>query len=177
MSDCERFAQIAPDKWPTVTEPMAQVAHVKRPTKIVKSYVWYVFCTFFMSDSLISSFLMSDVSESLRSLTKNEWPWVICSGRSEEMSDVSESLFLLTKNHEKWANHSFFWVNRSFFDKKRAIRSEINWVNSQPCSLVIIILYCKSALGPRTDHSYREGMLLSVVSNKRRALRRIYTYI
>ena len=30
---------------------------------------------------------MSDVSKSLRSLTKNERPWVIGSGRSEEMSD------------------------------------------------------------------------------------------
>ena len=47
---------------------------------------------------LISSFLVSDVSESLISLTKNERPWVIRSGRSEEMSDVSKSLILLTKN-------------------------------------------------------------------------------
>ena len=34
----------------------------------------------------------------LFSLTKNEWPWAICSGRSEEMSDVSELLISLTKN-------------------------------------------------------------------------------
>ena len=40
-----------------------------------------------MSESLISSFLVSDVSESLISLTKNERPWAICSGRSEEMSE------------------------------------------------------------------------------------------
>ena len=64
-----------------------------------------------MSESLISSFLvsdvseysfgsnqMSDVSESLISLTKNERPWAIHSGRSEEMSDVSESLILLRGN-------------------------------------------------------------------------------
>ena len=37
-----------------------------------------------MSESLISSFLVSDVSELLRVLTKNERPRVI---RSEEMSD------------------------------------------------------------------------------------------
>ena len=43
---------------------------------------------------------MSDVSESLRSLTKNEQPWAIRSGRSEEMSDVSELLILLTKNEQ-----------------------------------------------------------------------------
>ena len=40
-----------------------------------------------MSDLLIPSFLVSDVSESLKSLTKNERPWGIRSGRSEEMSD------------------------------------------------------------------------------------------
>ena len=43
---------------------------------------------------------MSDVSESLISLTKNERPWAIRSGRSEEMNDVSESLILLTKNEQ-----------------------------------------------------------------------------
>ena len=55
MRDCERFAQIAQDKWATVRE-------------------------------------------SLRSLRGNELVWAIRSGRSEEMSDVSESLISLTKN-------------------------------------------------------------------------------
>ena len=39
---------------------------------------------------------MSDVSESLILLTKNEPPWAICSSGSEEMSDVSKSLISLT---------------------------------------------------------------------------------
>ena len=43
---------------------------------------------------------MSDVSKSLISLSKNERPWVIRSGRSEEMSDVSKSLISLTKNEQ-----------------------------------------------------------------------------
>ena len=34
----------------------------------------------------------------LFSLTKKERPWAIRSGRSEEMSDVSELLISLTKN-------------------------------------------------------------------------------
>ena len=50
-----------------------------------------------MSDSLIPSFLMSDVSESLRLLTKNE--------RCEQIAQVA---------HQKWANHWVFWANRSF---------------------------------------------------------------
>ena len=61
-----------------------------------------------MSDSLIPSFLMSDVSESLRSLTKNEQ-------MSELLVFLSESLI------------------RSLFCKKQAIRSENRWANSQPC--------------------------------------------
>ena len=40
-----------------------------------------------MSDLLIPSFLMSDVSESLRLLTKNEW--------CEQIAQVA---------HQKWAN-------------------------------------------------------------------------
>ena len=54
---------------------------------------------------------MSDVSKSLRSLTKNEQPWAIRSHRSEEMSDceritqdahqneqMSESLIFLSES-------------------------------------------------------------------------------
>ena len=44
MSNCERFTQIAQDKWATL-------------------------------------------SEALRSLWGNEWPWANCSGRSRQMSD------------------------------------------------------------------------------------------
>ena len=72
-----------------------------------------------MSESLIPSFLMSDVSESLRSLTKNERPWAICTGHSEEMSDHER---ITQVAHQNWANEqiacflseSFIW---SFFRK------------------------------------------------------------
>ena len=46
------------------------------------------------------SFLLSDVSESLRLLTKNERSWENRSGRSPKMSE--------------WVNCSFFGANRSF---------------------------------------------------------------
>ena len=75
---------------------------------------------------------MSDVSELLISLTKKELPWAIHSGCLEEMSDVSEFLISLTKN-EQMSESLIFWANHSFFlHKKRAIRSEIKWANSQP---------------------------------------------
>ena len=77
---------------------------------------------------------MSNVSKLLRLLTKNERPWAIRSGRSEEMSDVSESLISLTKNDRM--SESLIFLSESlissFFDKKQAIRLEIKWANSQP---------------------------------------------
>ena len=70
MSVCERFAQIAQDKWATV-------------------------------------------SESLRLLRGNERLWAIRSGRSEEMSDVSELLSLLTKNERMSASLKKVWLKKS----------------------------------------------------------------
>ena len=52
--------------------------------------------------------IMSDGSESLRSLTKNEWPWVLRSGCSEEMSH-REQIAQIT--HQNWANE---WTTRFF---------------------------------------------------------------
>ena len=67
---------------------------------------------------------MSYVSESLRSLSKNErceqsaqvphqkWAmWAKCSGPSPKMSDHE---WLAQVAHQKWANHLFFWAIRSF---------------------------------------------------------------
>ena len=56
---------------------------------------------------------MSNVSESLRSLTKNERPWEICSGRSPKMSDHER---ITQVAHQKWANEwiTRFWANHSF---------------------------------------------------------------
>ena len=60
--------------------------------------------------------------------------WAICSGCWE---DMSESLRSLTKNERM--NESLIFLSelliRSFLDKKRAIRSEIKWANSQPCKM------------------------------------------
>ena len=107
MSNCEGFAQIARDKWVTV-------------------------------------------SESLRLLKTNEQPWANHSGRSWQLSNrerfaqvaqrkwmiVSKSNRLLTKN--EWMRELFVFLSesliRSFFCKKRAIRSENRWAKSQPCN-------------------------------------------
>ena len=67
---------------------------------------------------------MSHVSESLRLLTKNEWPWVICSDRSPKMSDHER---IAQAAHQKWANE---WIAR--FWSELLIRSENLWAYSQP---------------------------------------------
>ena len=59
-----------------------------------------------MSDSLIPSFLMSDVSELLRSLTKNEWCEQIAQVAHQKWVTMSNSLNFLTKNYRPWANRS-----------------------------------------------------------------------
>ena len=51
---------------------------------------------------------ISDASESLRSLTKNEQPWAICSGRSGEMSDHERIDQVV---HQKLANE---WIAHFF---------------------------------------------------------------
>ena len=81
---------------------------------------------------------VSDVRESLISLTKNERPLAICSGHSEEMSNVRELLISLTKN-ERMSEPLIFLresLIHSYLDKKLVIRSEINWVNSQPWDIL-----------------------------------------
>ena len=87
---------------------------------------------------------MIDVSKLLRSLTKNEQPWEIRSGRSEEMS---KSLRSLTKNERMseslifLRNNSFahFWAKNERFDGKSNERI--------PSS----VLKCPGDSGPRCD--------------------------
>ena len=81
---------------------------------------------------------MSDVSELLRSLTKNERPWEIRSGRSEEMNDRER---IAQVAHQKWAHE---WITRFFkriahsliFGQKTSnlLRKPMSKLsNSQPC--------------------------------------------
>ena len=125
MSDCERIAQVAQDKW--ANGHFAQKFCLKK-SKILFKYVLYTIKKKFfekMSKSLIlPNFLFFGVQ-----------PWAICSCCSEEMSDHER---ISQVAHQKWANEwiaTFFWANHSghsFLDKKRVIRSEIKWAISSP---------------------------------------------
>ena len=79
-----------------------------------------------------------------------------------EMSDVSESLISLTKNERMSESLIFLSESliRSFFDKKWAIRSEIKWANSQPWVSVIQYL---SVIVARFIFPLQEFIFLSFV--------------
>ena len=136
MSHCERFPQIAQNKWATVSESLRSLMSKERPWANRSGRSWQ------MSDS-----------ERFAQVSRDKW--ANRSGRSPKMSHVSESLRSLTKNeqpwdiaqdaHQKWTNERiacFFKriAQLLIFCKKRAICSENRWVNSQPwlfmtCSL------------------------------------------
>ena len=121
---CERFAQIAQDKWATVSESLrslmskewqwancsgrswqksnrerfAQVAHDKWANKRFAQKIWLKSYFLVRYNSLIPSFLMSDVIESLRSLTKNEQCGRIAQVAHQQWTTMSELLRSVTKN-------------------------------------------------------------------------------
>ena len=66
-----------------------------------------------ISYSQIPSFLMSDVRESLRSLTKNERCEQIAQDAHQKWATMSDSLRSLTKN-EQMSESLVFLANRSF---------------------------------------------------------------
>ena len=61
----------------------------------------------------IRSFAHRSFAHLLISLKSNERLWAIRSGRSEEMSDVSESLISLTKNEQMSDLLKKFWLKKS----------------------------------------------------------------
>ena len=117
MGDCDRIAQIAHDKWATVSNLLRwlmineQMSDSLKKLWLKKSKIlffsMFYICLLFkkISDSLIPTFLVSessgrspkksDVSESLRLLIKNEGPWVIRSGGSPKMSEWVNRLFFI----------------------------------------------------------------------------------
>ena len=94
-----------------------------------------------MSGSLIPSFLVSDVSKLLRSLTKNELCEQIAQVAHKKWASMSESL------RSRLSESLVFWANRSFahfWAKKGAIRLENRWANSQPCIFLSFYIYLRN---------------------------------
>ena len=106
MSDCERFAQIAQNKWATMSESLRSLRGNEPPwancsgrSRQMSKHEQF---------AQVAQRKWAIVSEWLRLLTKNE--------------RMSESLIFLSK-----------LLIHSFLNKKCAICSEIKWANSQPC--------------------------------------------
>ena len=111
-----------------------------------------------MSDSLIPSFLVGDVSESLRSLTKNERCERITQVAHQKWATMSDLLRSLTKNKQpwanrsgrspkmsEWANRSFFWANRSFahfFAKNEWFAQKTDERIPSPENVMLITVTC-----------------------------------
>ena len=135
MSYCERFAQIAQDKWATVSESLrllktnerlwvnhsgrswqmsdrerfAQVAHDKWANErfAQKNLKSYFLVCF------IKVFFISKYEQFAHSLIFGEW--------CERIAQVAYQKWAMWANHSgrspkmsEWSNHSFFWANRSF---------------------------------------------------------------
>ena len=109
--------------------------------KTKKSY----FCMFLqflkkiLKKQKILSFLLSQVSESLRLVRTNKRHWAICSGPSEGMSNCER---IAQVAHQKWAKRSLLRKSliRSLFLAKTMTQFPI----SQPCILYILI-HCDSS--------------------------------
>ena len=114
MSNSEQIAQVAHDKWVTVSDSLRLLMINERMSESLvfgenllfahsltknKQFTFFVrFCPFFVSlkKTAIPSFPLF------------YWAlWVNCSGRSPKMSNVSESLRLLTK-HERMGESLVF---------------------------------------------------------------------
>ena len=123
-SDHEQIAQVTHDKWATVSDSLRSLMKNERLSDslkifLLKSYFLvcfipvYIFWFKKITDLFIPSFLMSDVSKSLRLLTINK--------RCERTAQVAHQQWGMWANHSgrspkmsKWANRLFFWANGSF---------------------------------------------------------------
>ena len=139
MSNGERIAQVAHDKWATVSNSLRsllineQMSHALKIfwQKISEILFFSMFYTgfFILKNERFAHYLIfGEWCMQIAQFTHQKWAmWANHSGRSQKMSDVSKSLRSLTKNERpwpihsgcspkmsEWANHLFFWVNCSF---------------------------------------------------------------
>ena len=120
-------------------------------------------CFFLTSDSLIPSFLMSNVSESLRSLTKNEWCKRFAQVPHQKWAIMSKSLRSLTKN-ERIARFLERIAHLLIFSQKTSDSLRNPMKNSQPCNFrpkaytVKRITWCRKQQWIREKLSERESI-------------------
>ena len=151
MSDRERIAQVAQDKWATVSKSLRSLmiminermsnSHKKIWLTNLKSYFLVCFINVFLFkiERFPQSLCFGKRCEQIAQVAHQKWAmWANRSGHSPKMSDheqfaqvaqrkwaiVRELLRLLTKNERMSESLVFLSVSLicSFLDKKRAIR-------------------------------------------------------
>ena len=145
----EQIAQVAQDKWATVRDSLRSIIINEQMSDALKKFwlnkskilFFSMLCIGFlnnkMSDLLIPSFMVSDVSESLRSLTINERCEQIAQGAHQKWATISNSLRSLRANRSFfWANCSFaiFWAKNEPFTRKtneRILSPALEWETSK----------------------------------------------
>ena len=148
MSDCERFAHIAEDKWATVSESLRLIRGNERMSDLLKkiclqkskilffNFFSMFYIHFFWKNEQIPHFLFfSEQSESIPHVAHQKWAmWANCSGHSPKKSDherfaqfaqrkwkiVNKSLRSLTKN--EWIAHFFERIAHFWAKHKRFSR-------------------------------------------------------
>ena len=152
---CERFAQVAQDKWATLSELLRLLMTNEWPwtirSKNLAKKSKILFLSMFYIRLFICSFpLFYERCEWIAQVAHQKWAmWANRSCCSPKMSNheqfsqvthqkwatMSKSLRSLTKNNQMSESLDFFDKSLfcSFFRKKQVIRSENRWANSQPC--------------------------------------------
>ena len=135
MSDCERIAQVAHDKWATVSDSLMSLTKNEQMSDLLNN-IWQKKSKIFFFPMFYIRFYIFKSERFPHSLFL--WGmWAHCSGCSPKMSEWANRSGRSPKMSE-WAYLYFFSKSliRSFFRKKRAIRSENRWANFQPCCIV-----------------------------------------
>ena len=141
-----------------------------------------------MSDSLIPSFLMSDVSESLRSLTKNERCERIAQVTHQKWVTMSDLLRSLTKNEWPWANCSGCspkmskWVNSSFLERiAHSLRKPMSvfpalLVCSCTCLKEHLSTYIHFISGEKYKFRKKQCFVITILLNRKILLQSTHTF-
>ena len=143
MSNCERIAQVPQDQWATVSKSLRSLMTNERFAQkvwLIKSRknffcMFYIGILFLKNERFAHSLIFGERCERIAQVAHQKWAmWVNCSCRTPKISDHER---IPQVAHQKLANEQIARIFEQIahlliFRKKRAIRSENGWVNSQP---------------------------------------------
>ena len=132
MSDCERFAQIALDKWATVSEPLRllmtneqitrffeRIAHLlfsSQKTSNSPQKIWlnsYFFCKFYKKDLFAHYLFFNERCEPIAQVAHQKWAiWANHSGHPPKISD-HERFTQVTHQNEQIAHYLLIFLQKT----------------------------------------------------------------